>query len=177
MQALLMARRLRPDVAFIDSYLPHGTGLSGIPLSHSAGLDTAQVITAEIPSVRAVLVDGGEAGRVFPEDAESIMLKPSQCGDGDTVPSGPQAPFEFASLVAGPAHHHGRSFSDTCLAAGILGLLAGLMLSVTIFLAYVGFPLMVLGFGAIVTGGAGKLIASLRHKVAVLDHSTGEASR
>jgi len=61
-RTLALARKLRPDFAVIDSYLPHVIGLDTIPLSRAGGLDTAQVISEEIPHVRVILLTNTEGG-------------------------------------------------------------------------------------------------------------------
>lgn len=55
-RALSLARKLRPDVAIIDSALPHTFGLDAVPLSRIGGLDTALAAAEEIPNMRVVLL-------------------------------------------------------------------------------------------------------------------------
>src|SRR3990170_4440534 len=56
-KALVMARNLRPDIAIIDSYLPHSVSLETVPLSRIGGLDAAQAAFEEIPNLRVVLLN------------------------------------------------------------------------------------------------------------------------
>ncbi len=157
-RALRLARRLRPDVAIIDSCLPHNVGLGNIPLSRSAGLDTAQAISAEIPNVRVVLVDSARVAQLYPEDMEGVLLSPWPAIEAMS----PQTPFAFARLLTRPVPRPRRGFSDISLAVGTFGLLAGLGLIATMFLAYAGFPILILGIAGLFVGCIGKLIASLR---------------
>ena len=60
-QALTLTRNLRPDVAVIDSYLPHDAGLDTIPMSRINGLDTAQAISQEMPNTRVILLSNPES--------------------------------------------------------------------------------------------------------------------
>ncbi len=59
--ALTLTRNLRPDVAVIDSYLPHDAVLDSIPLSRINGLDTAQAIFKEMPNTRVILLSNPES--------------------------------------------------------------------------------------------------------------------
>ncbi|MDO8568494.1 MAG: hypothetical protein Q7R57_07250 [Dehalococcoidales bacterium] len=161
-RALRLARRLRPDMAIIDSCLPHNISLIDIPLSRGAGLDTAQAICAEIPNMSVVLVDSAMVAELYPEDMEGILLSPTR----PTIDAlaRPQERFTFARLLTHPLPRARRGFSDICLAVGTVGLLAGLALIATMFLAYAGFPLLIIGLAGLFAGCIGKLITSLRYQ-------------
>ncbi len=55
-RALTLARSLRPDVAVVDTSLPYAVGLDSSPLTRTSGLDVAQALSDEIPSIKVVLV-------------------------------------------------------------------------------------------------------------------------
>jgi CheY-like chemotaxis protein len=56
-RAMELAQRLRPDIAVVDSYLPHTVGYDELRMSRMAGLDVAQCISEEMPSTRVVLLN------------------------------------------------------------------------------------------------------------------------
>ena len=56
-RAMELVQRLRPDVAVVDSCLPHIVGCDELRMSRMAGLDVAQTISEEIPSTRVVLLN------------------------------------------------------------------------------------------------------------------------
>lgn len=55
-EAAMRAREARPDIALVDSGLPHSTGLDSVRLSRISGLDTAQALSTEMPDTRVVLL-------------------------------------------------------------------------------------------------------------------------
>lgn len=176
-KALALAKNLRPDVAIIDSYLPHIIGLDTIPLSRIGGLDTAQIISEEIPDIRVVLLNSPQ-DRVSPERSWALGSGASLCKESqgacipftlgeleqETVPSGA---LVFANVEADTEAALSRkvtSLSDKAIFFGALGILGGWMLIITMFLAGAGVFVALAGVATMLLGLAGKIITSLRTK-------------
>ncbi len=159
-KALGMARRLRPDMAIIDSYLPHSTGLVDVPLSHSAGLDTAQAISDEIPNVRVVLLDSTRVASIY-SDLESAVLWPAAAIAPEVGLPRSESSVTYASLEARPVPRQKPGFSSICVTLGICGLLSGLVLTASLILAYVGLPLLLIGAVSLFIGGLIKVLSPL----------------
>jgi CheY-like chemotaxis protein len=172
-KAVNLARKLRPDLAIIDSYLPHTIGLDTIPLSRAGGLDTAQAISEEIPNAQVILVTNMDKS-VSPEDSlwlddtayfyrrklkTNIPFKLREL-QRDTAQS---HELIFAGLGTKPQSASGRKgidIYDTAMFIGGFGILAGLGLIATMFLARVGAYLALAGGLAMFFGVAGKLVTS-----------------
>ncbi len=176
-RALALARKLRPDFAIIDSYLPHVIGLDTVPLSRAGGLDTAQIISEEIPHVRVILLTNTEGGiplgssfgqdialsfaRKELETSIPLKLRELYC---DTVKP---CPLVFANVEPIPmASAQGKSanLSGTAIFLGSLGILTGLGLIATMFLATAGAFIALAGGLAMFFGISGKLMSSFRSR-------------
>jgi len=167
-KALALARQLRPDVAIIDSYLPHNFSIDNVPLSRIGGLDAAESISQEMPDTRVVLVNNTEAVT----DAENVALtleldawltrERTSLSALDTVrPVSKPHLVNIASIGVKPAAPAENSdFSETAIFLGSLALLAGLALTVTMVLAIIGAPIALAGIVAIIGGVIGKLFKS-----------------
>ncbi len=178
-KALSLARKLRPDFALIDSYLPHIIGLKAIPLSRAGGLDTAQVIFEEIPNAKVILVTNMDT-EISPEDSLGLYRTASFSKRERQV----HAPFKLRELYRDKAQPHRLIFADvemkpwvtfkpkgtdvygTTMFIGGFCFLAGLGLIATMFLAKVGAYLALAGGSALFFGVAGKLVSSLWSKTA-----------
>lgn len=161
-RALQLARRLRPDIAFIDSYLPHSIGLDGVSLSRGAGLDTAQAISAEIPNVRTVLVDRCGPTPVFLGGLDGIQLRPLPVAGAPPSSSG--SPLTFASLTVKSDEPRRHSVSDILFGIGVACVLVGAALIATMFLAYVGLPLFTIGLVSTIAGCVAKLVSPVKRR-------------
>ncbi len=178
-RALALARKLRPDFAVIDSYLPHVVGMDTIPLSRAGGLDTAQVISEEIPHVRVILLTNAEKGippgssfrqdvalsyaRKELEASVPLKLRELYC---DTVKP---CSLVFANIepLARPSDRGKLAeISGTAIFLGGIGVLAGLGLIATLVLARAGGIIALAGGAAMLFGIAGKLIAAVRSRSA-----------
>jgi CheY-like chemotaxis protein len=176
-KALTLARNLRPDFAIIDSYLPHNIGLDTVPMSRASGLDIAQTISEEIPNAQVILVTNIDAGislgdslgpdlaLSFPkkelEATVPLKLRELHC---DTVQP---CPLVFANVEMRPRitlEQKGADISDTAMFLGGLGILVGLGLTATMFLAWAGAFIALAGGVAMFLGVVGKLVSSLRSK-------------
>ncbi|MDO8687295.1 MAG: hypothetical protein Q7K41_01765 [Dehalococcoidales bacterium] len=172
-QALTLTRNLRPDIAVIDSHLPHHAGLNNNPLSRMYGLDTAQNISEEMPNTRVVLLSNLQAGSLSEKNmiVDSITIF-SREKTGVNIPitfrelyhetSPLSAPF-FADI--GVKEEAGlqqkTSISDKLVFFGALGFASGWLITLTIFLAPVGVPIAILGAATAALGLLGKLTASI----------------
>ncbi|MDO8688551.1 MAG: hypothetical protein Q7R39_00815 [Dehalococcoidia bacterium] len=56
LEATSLARSLRPDIAVIDSQLPHIVGRDMVRMSHMGGLDAAMSVAQELPRARVILL-------------------------------------------------------------------------------------------------------------------------
>ncbi|MEE9399367.1 MAG: response regulator [Dehalococcoidales bacterium] len=178
-KALSLARKLRPDFALIDSYLPHIIGLKAIPLSRAGGLDTAQVISEEIPNARVLLVTNMDA-ETSPEDnlglyrtasfsrSERKAHVPFKLRELYRDKAQPQR-LIFTNVEMKPWIAFGQRGTDVYSITMFIGgfcFLAGLGLIATMFLAKVGAYLALAGGSALFFGVAGKLVSSLWSKTA-----------
>jgi CheY-like chemotaxis protein len=59
--AVALAKQLRPDIAMLDFSLPHIVGLDTVRLSRISGLDAALAIAAETPGTRVILLSNLDA--------------------------------------------------------------------------------------------------------------------
>jgi CheY-like chemotaxis protein len=174
-KALSLARNLRPDFAIIDSYLPHVIGLDMLPLSRAGGLDTAQAISEEIPNIRVILLTNTETeipmGTGFGQD---IALSFAQKELEATVPlklrelycdTSKPCPLVFANVDTRSKADTEQKKTDIVNAVifiGGLGILVGLGLTATMFLATLGGFIALAGGAAMFLGAAAKLVSSLR---------------
>lgn len=170
-KALTLTRNLRPDVAIIDSYLPHVIGLDAIPLSRISGLDTAQAIVQEVPNVWAVVVNNLEV-KLLPEyglgpDVEAFFIKEGNGNAPFTLRELCQkteslTPLVFAKVETKPrvaVSGKGNTISERAIFWGGLGIAGGWFLTLTVFLAPAGVPLTIAGALTLAFGLAGKLVA------------------
>ena len=176
-KALTLAKNLRPDVAIIDSYLPHTIGLDTIPLSRIGGLDTAQTISEEIPDIRVVLLNSPKV-RVSPErswawDGGASLCKesngsciPFTLGElrQEIVPSGALVFAKVEADTEAALSQKVTSLSDKAIFFGALGIMGGWLLIITMFLAGAGVFVALAGATTMLLGLAGKIITSLRTK-------------
>jgi len=166
-----LARSLRPDVAIIDSRLPHKMLLDTVPLSQISGLDTALTTSEEIPNIRVVLLNTNTA---FPESIPAGDLVPLFARES----KGGNAPFKleelydqtdddqliFASLqtqVNPSAQSKIAALTDKAILYGALGLLLGFILIMTLMLAAPGFFVAIIAAAALILGAATKLVSRL----------------
>ncbi len=175
-KALTLARHLRPDVAIIDSQLPHAVGLDTVPLSRISGLDTAQTISEEIPNTQVILLNNLD---------EAVLPKQSLDSDGGAFFSreiiGTNTPFTLQKL-----YHEAEqlstlvfanvevkqtttlrlkvaSLSDKAILFGGLAILGGLSLMLTVILAGAGIILALVGAATVFLGLVGKLTTAWWH--------------
>ena len=173
-EALNLTRNLRPDVAIIDCYLPHVSGLDAIPLSRIGGLDVAQTISEEIPNMRVILLNNLDTGilpdRSLSSDVSTIY---SMVSRGANIPFTPQDlrhevvqpnAVIFANVEAKPRASLKRknaSLYEKAIFFGGLGIASGWLLIITIILAPAGVFIALAGAVAMLLGLTGKLTASL----------------
>ena len=166
-RALSLARTLRPDVVLIDSCLPSIVGLDNIPLSRVGGLDVAQSISEEIPNMHVVLLNSLN-GRI-PADSTWIPdYNALLCRDikESCIPFtlGELSARESAELIfaniktkASDVPEQKTRLSDKVIFAGVLGVVAGWLMILTMFLATVGLYVVLAGVTTALFGLVGKL--------------------
>lgn len=171
-KALTLAQNLRPDIAIIDCYLPYRTGPALRALSRLAGLDTAQVISREIPNTRVMLL---------PNLDEKVPSEPGLSSDSiaffSRKTNGSALPFTLREIyretlapgtvvfahVETKEQHVLRqkiaNLSDKAILFGGLGIVGGLCLMLTVILAGAGVFLTL-------TGGVLALLGLVGHGLA-----------
>lgn len=173
--AIGLARDVRPDVVLIDTYLPHGVGSDGIPLSRIGGLDTAQSISAELPETKVVLLNNLDAdgmaerrlrfqAAIFPTDSATTPLRLGEL-HRDTAHPGP---IVFACAQAMPWEITGQkgTWTEKVLFFGGLGIFIGLCMIITFMLAPVGLFVTLAGVATVLLGLGARFISKLRRKAA-----------
>ncbi len=171
-KALTLARNLRPDVAIIDSYLPHHNGVDSIPLSRVGGLDTAQIISEEIPNVKVVLLNRPEeilALREYRREDMNMFF----CGEvrdscipfalgeleqHETLPNRLIFAHVETSARTSSRQRAFRSFSEGAIFFGGCGIVLGILLIITMILALPGAVLALAGAASVLVGLAGRLV-------------------
>ena len=172
--AMDLARRLRPEVAFVDSDLPYISGRDSARLSRISGLDTAMGISRELPKAAAVVF--GHHGRM-PHSGDDTQTESELLVYGDTgtaampvrlrdlvIEAAPQGSLVFGSLRLRERALRGTRLlrvTDSFILWGGLAVLLGLSLMVTIILAWAGVVVAAGGVGAMLLGLAGKVAAAV----------------
>lgn len=171
-RALTLARNLRPDVAIIDSYLPHSIGLDALPQSRIGGLDIAQTISDEIPNTRVVLLSCLD-GVTSPEVRRGVYLcretreacVPFTVDELQLNKVVPPGALVFARVVAraetAPYQRTGSSLSEKAIFFGGLAILGGWVLIISLWLAPPGVFLALGGVATLLFGLAVKLASRI----------------
>ena len=175
-EALILARKLRPDVAVIDSYLPYTIGWGFNPQSRISGLDTAQIISEEMPGVKVILVSNLDGEMLLNRSSELLSAESySVQSSRNNVASGlselcheasnPMG-LVFANVDLKPqvAGNQLAMTNDKLMSVGISCMLIGAILFLTLWLMVVGVALALAGGMIVMLGLARKLTARLRHK-------------
>ncbi len=176
-KALTIVKNLRPDAVVIDSYLPYSVGLDTIPLSRINGLDAAQAIHQEIPNTKVILLNNLDtvlrSDRNLSSDAAVIY---SIRKNGTNISLASPAAFGGVGQLGFPVFANvavkaevalqrtATNVSDIVVFFGALGFAGGWLLTLTMFLAPVGIPLVLVGATAVTLGLLGKLTTSLWRK-------------
>jgi DNA-binding NarL/FixJ family response regulator len=177
-EALRLAKILRPDVAIIDSELPHNVGLDGLDLSRIGGLDAGQAICEYIPNIRVVLVNGHATQELrtrtlqdgtnttFCHDTGEASI-PFKIGDlQEAFPAEKSMVFARVATVVKTATRRMtivNKIADQALFAGAVGFLGGWFF-IIMWLAPFGLVLVMIGTAALILGGLGKLATKLVKK-------------
>ncbi len=174
-RVVALARKLRPDVAIIDSYLPYAEGLDKLPLSRSGGLDAAQIISQEIPNTKVVLLGnlereltehrlGADIATFSKETRGSIVT--FTLGNLHRETASPSN-ITFANLEVKPwaTLPDDTGISDKLIFFGSISLLVGMSAIATFFLVYVGIVLALAGGTALFLGVVAKLLSTPRLKI------------
>lgn len=176
-RTMTLTRNMRPEMAIIDSNLPHAIGIDGIPLSRAGGLDAAQAISEELPGVRVVLVNNldsqvlSRAGTDSTEPgyfsmringaAKPILLRElnreAQPGRGPVF-------VELGFVQQTFLQRNLSSLSDTALITGGFATAIGLSLNISSFETTIGLATVIVGIFVLTAGMAGKLTFKLKDK-------------
>ncbi|MDO8691488.1 MAG: hypothetical protein Q7R39_16025, partial [Dehalococcoidia bacterium] len=153
-KALALAKRLRPEVALIDSDLPYISGRDSLRLSRISGFDTMMDISRELPRVAAVLIGRHGGTPAIGDDAqsESELLVYGDTGASSmpvklrdlVIEAAPQGSLVFGGLRLKERALGGTKLLpvlDHIVLYGGLAVVAGLGLMVTLILAGAGAAL------------------------------------
>lgn len=151
-RALNLARSMRPDVAVIDSYLPYLAGIDNIPISRIAGLDIAQSISEEIPNMQVVLLntlrEGTETNALLCRETKQTCIPFTITELGELDKSAGNLIFANVTPKVEAVPVGKISLSDKALFAGILGIILGWLMVLTMFLATAGLYVLLAGVTA-----------------------------
>ena len=176
-KALILARKLRPDVAIIDTYLPYTVGLKDVPLTRVGGLDAAQMISQEIPNARVMLLNNLDNLKITDSDLssdtlvsfEEDCLGPTIRLDLRRLPGEETNRPVFARVellrkvqLKLPAAH----YSDEIILFGGVGILLGLIMMVTLILFIPGLVLACAGAFTALIGFSLKKARNFWHRKA-----------
>jgi CheY-like chemotaxis protein len=175
-RAMTLARTLHPDVALIDSHLPSVVGIDSLPLSRVGGLDVAQSISDEVPNTHVVLLNslgnapssdtgwGSEASPSLCQESRNtcIPFKLGELPERTVLPGS----LIFANVEIGAlaCPNQQTSFSDKVLFAGVLGIVAGWLMILTMFLSTIGLYVFLAGVTTGLFGIIGKLSSRIFNK-------------
>ena len=172
-RALSLARSLRPDVALIDSYLPSIIGIDDIPLSRVGGLDIAQSISEENPDMHVILLNSLKGTLLAditrkPEDNALLCRESNEtCIPFTLSELGERAGFQdsliFANVEtqASAIPQQKTRLSDKVILTGVLGVVAGWLMILTMFLATLGLYVVLAGVTTALFGLVGKVFRNV----------------
>jgi CheY-like chemotaxis protein len=170
-EALDLIRDLKPDMALIDYHIPHVHGSDDSALSRTGGLDVAQAVAEGEPDTAVILL-----GNLDAQDAPDRALR---WNGGIFAESGPEPDDLIQQQAHGAGPPHGRvifanalsrplsmltrgsTLSEKLVFFGGLGIVAGIVLMVTLVLAPVGAWVAAIGVAAVASGLMTRRIARL----------------
>lgn len=74
-EAMAHARRLKPEIAVVDTQLPYFAGLDGTPISRMSGLDAAAHILRELPECTVIAVNCADSRQSGSPDHGAILCR------------------------------------------------------------------------------------------------------
>lgn len=191
-KAMALARSLRPDVALVDSQLPHTVGLDAVRLSRISGLDTAMDISQELPKTRVVLLANLNISVYqeysLDEDAEAYLYTQTGAG-GHPVrlrevyyEAAPTSGLVFANIQIterAPVRRKVIEISEKAMLYSGLAILGGLGLMLTLILAAPGAVLALAGAGGLLLGLAGRVAAAVwpKRRPVAQESNSAEATK
>lgn len=175
-RALTLTKKLRPDIAIIDCYLPHSVSLGNVPLSRIGGLDTAQTIVQHIPSICVVLLNnldsavpefgsvGGTAAFARRTNGSSTTFTLEELCQ-EVKPMDLPVFAEIKMVQETPLRQKVSNAGNKAIVVGGLGFIGGVLLILTVALGSAGIFLAAAGAATMLLGLAGKLTAKLLPKI------------
>ncbi|MBI2852858.1 MAG: hypothetical protein HYX84_07145 [Chloroflexi bacterium] len=172
-RAVTAVDNLDPDVTIIDSNLPYSVGLDQVALSRASGLDVAQGISVRKPGARVVLLTNLDSKAILERTLNPHELAFFLHRDGDIIPFTLQDLGQrgimhdtpvFASIGTRPrtlpmrtsAQRLKRIGGDAIFLGG-LGIIGGLLLTITWLLTPVGVAVTAAGVVSVSFGLMTKL--------------------
>jgi CheY-like chemotaxis protein len=170
-RALLLARKLRPDLAIIDCFLPHTVGLDNVPLSRTGGLDAAQAISEEIPNTRVMLLNNLEEVKVSEYSWSSdTVVSFAREAIGNSIPlylrdlsNEPKNGPVFARVEVKTKPSIKQKSQAVCDTVNIFGgalILSGLIMMFTLILMVPGIMAASVGLLMVLMGLSAKVVLS-----------------
>ena len=149
-KAMSLVRSLRPDVAVIDSALPHDLPLDSSPLSRVGGLDTAQAISEEMPHTRVVLLTDADTWTTLHTtgglDLETLLA------DEHTTDEAAAAEPAFTGSASESAGRPRKGPADKSISIGLLLSFLGFIMIITVLMAPYGVALLAIGLLTVAIG-------------------------
>lgn len=172
-EALVLARKISPDIVIVDCYLPYKVGTGDLRMSRMGGLDTAQAISEELAGTKVVLLNNldtlSRQGHSYPGGNGKVYSIRSQGTDVSfALPdirresNRPNEPV-FAFIEAKQQTHLTRmkmSLWDRVTLFGVLAVAGGWFLTLTVMFAQAGIILATAGAVMLLLGFLGKKFTS-----------------
>jgi ActR/RegA family two-component response regulator len=152
-KAMSLVRSLRPDVAVIDSALPHELPFDSSPLSRIGGLDTAQAISEEMPHTRVVLLTDADTWTTLHTtgglDIETLLADEDEIDEVNEVETAEPA-FTGSALESAARPRKGPA--DKSISIGLLLSFLGFIMIITVLMAPYGVALLAIGLLTVTIG-------------------------
>lgn len=173
-EALVLAKKISPDVILIDSYLPYKVGMDKLRMSRMGGLDTAQAISQEVADTKVVLLNNLDAffrqGRSVLSNGKTYAMKSQGTDISLALPDlrretkHPNEPiFAFIEEQSEiPMKLAKIGFWDWMTLAGVIAVAAGWFLTLTMVLATAGIVITAAGGVMLLTGFIRKKVKAWR---------------
>ena len=173
-RAITLARSLRPDIALLDSDLPHTLGVDAVRLSRIGGLDAAVAISEEVTGARTIVL-GNLDNLTIQEEGAALIGEVGFCREVETriitftLHQLHQEKSTQENVVFGNVEQYKKkplrqriiALAETTIVYGGLAILAGLGLMLTILLFVPGAILAICGLAVVVLGVLGRFAGSL----------------
>ncbi len=156
--AVTMAKKLRPDVAVVDSNLPHTKGWKTNLHSRKRGPNTARIISKEVPGIKVILVNDLDSNSLLNRTADvqyqEIYFVRGAVNDvsfglneinGASQPTVPVFAGSLTGAVESEEEEVTLTMNDKVIFAGIAVLVIGFGSIATVIFTPIGVGLVLAG--------------------------------